>query len=54
MHHKIYKNKYEKTLNIHELNLYLSNELAILLQSKCSYKNTFMDAHISLLLKVNN
>lgn len=27
------------------LNFYLSIELAILLQSKCSYKNTFIDAH---------
>lgn len=30
MYYKIYKNKYEKILNIYELNLYLLNELVIL------------------------
>lgn len=50
MPHKRYrmKNKHEKIPNIHELNLYLSNELAILLKimSSYTYKDIFMGAHV--------
>lgn len=50
MLHRRYRmeNKHEKIPNFLEVNLYLSNELAIVLQSMSSYtyKNTFTDSHV--------